>query len=91
MEVEFDPKKADANLKKHEISFEEATSCLLDPIALVRDDPDARGEVRLVLVGLSSKERLLTLCYTLRGEDTIRLISARKATAKERNNYAQGI
>lgn len=43
------------------------------------------------LVDLSSKERLLTLCYTLRGEDTIRLISARKTIAKERKNYAQGI
>lgn len=91
MKIEFDPKKAASSLKKHGLSFDEAASCLLDPLALVRDDPDAGDEVRLVLLGMSHAGRLLTVCYTLREEDTIRLISARKATKKEERYYAQGI
>lgn len=88
MRVEFDPKKAASNLKKHGVSFEEATSCLLDPLALVRNDPDARDEQRLILLGMSRVGRLLTVCYTLRDDDLIRLISARKATRKEVTSYA---
>ena len=91
MQIDFDPKKATANLKKHGVSFDEAITCLLDPLALVRDDPDARGEVRLILMGISHAGRLLTVCYTLRDEEAIRLISARKATKKEEKSYAQGI
>ncbi len=88
MRIEFDPKKAASNLKKHGVPFEDAASCLLDPLALVRADPDARGEVRLVLLGMSHTGRLLTVCYTLLDEEVIRLISARKATKKEEKNYA---
>lgn len=88
MRFEFDPKKAASNLKKHGVSFEEAASCLLDPLARVRNDPDAEGEVRLVLLGMSHEGRLLTVCYSLRGNETIRLISARKATRKEVTDYA---
>lgn len=91
MKIEFDSKKAASNLKKHGVSFDEAASCLLDPAALVRDDPDARGEVRLILLGMSHAGRLLTLCYTLRDEEVVRLISARNATKKEEKSYAQGI
>ena len=91
MQVEFDPKKAASNLRKHGVSLDEAASCLLDPFALVREDEDAQGEMRFVLVGLSGEARLLTVCYTLRDEDRIRLISARKATGKEEHQYAQGI
>lgn len=88
MRIEFDPKKAASNLKKHGVSFEEATSCLLDPLALVRSDPDARDEQRLILLGMSRAGRLLTVCYTLRDDASIRLISARKATRKEVTSYA---
>ena len=91
MRIDSDPKKSAGNLKKHGVSFEEASSCLLDPLALVRDDPDAQGEVRLLLLGLSYAGRLLTVCYTLRDEEVVRLISARKATKKEEKSYAQGI
>lgn len=91
MRIDFDPKKATSNLKKHRVSFDEAATCLLDPLALVRDDPDARGEMRLVLQGMSYTGRLLVVCYSLRDEETIRLISARRATKKEEMNYAQGI
>ncbi len=88
MEIEFDPAKARSNLKKHGISFEEAKSCLLDSSARVFEDPDARDEVRYVLIGMSEKLRLLTVVYALRDEETVRLISARKATGKEEKAYA---
>lgn len=88
MRFEFDPKKAASNLKKHGVSFEEAASRLLDPLVRVQDDPDAEGEVRLILLGMSHAGRLLTVCYSLRGDEVIRLISARKATRKEMTNYA---
>lgn len=78
-------------MKKHGVPFDEAASCLLDPLALARDDPDSEDEVRLVLLWMSHAGRLLTVCYTLRDENVIRLISARKATKKEVKYYAQGI
>jgi uncharacterized DUF497 family protein len=86
--IEFDPKKATGNLEKHGVSFEEAASCLLEPLALVNNDPDAKDELRLILLGMSQSGRLLTVCYTLRGDEAIRLISARKATKKEVSSYA---
>jgi uncharacterized DUF497 family protein len=88
MKIDFDPKKAASNLKKHEVSFDEAATSLLDPQALVREDSDAQDEMRLVLLGMSHTGRLLTVCYSLRDEEVIRLISARKATKKEEKNYA---
>jgi uncharacterized DUF497 family protein len=91
MQVEFDAKKAAANLRKHRVSLDEAAGSLLDPLALVREDPSAQGEARFVLVGISARERLLTVCYALPDEETIRLISARRATAKEKREYATGI
>lgn len=91
MKIGFDPKKAAGNLKKHGVPFDEAASCLLDPLALVQNDPDAENEMRLVLLEVSHAGLLLTLCYTLRDEETVRLISARKATKKEVKYYAQGI
>ena len=87
MEIEFDPRKAAANLRKHRVSFEEAATCLLDAHALVMEDDRSEGESRWILVGMSARARLLTVIYTLR-EDNPRLISARKATTKEANSYA---
>ena len=87
MDIEWDPAKAASNLKKHGISFEEASTALLDPNALAQPDASTTEE-RWLLVGMSSEARLVTLVYTLRGEDRIRLISARKATRKEAKHYA---
>jgi uncharacterized DUF497 family protein len=87
MKIEFDPHKAVSNLKKHGISFDEAASCLLDVQALAREDVDAEGGNRWVLLGMSAQVRLLIVVYTLRGE-SIRLISARKPTTKEVSYYA---
>ena len=88
MEIEWDAGKAAANLKKHGIRFEEAASSLLDPLALAQEDDSSEGEARWVLIGMSANARLLTVIYTLRDENRIRLISARKATRKEAAYYA---
>jgi len=87
MEIEFDPAKERLNQKKHGVGFDEAATCLLDPMALVREDGDAEGEQRFVLLGMSNAVRLLVVVYTLRGE-TVRLISARKPTKREEQSYA---
>ncbi len=88
MEIEYDPQKAKSNLKKHGISFEEAVTALYDPMALVQEDIDSAGENRWVLIGLSEQSNLLTVIYTLRNEEVIRIISARKATRSEAKYYA---
>ena len=89
MEIEYDSAKADVNLTKHDIAFEEAASALLDPQALVREDVDAEGEVRWILLGMSSQAQLLVVIYSLRDDERIRLISARKATRYEAKSYAR--
>ncbi len=88
MEIESDPIKATSNFKKHGIYFEEAATALYDPMALVQEDYDSEGENRWALVGMSNQGRLLTVVYTLRSEEIIRLISARKATRNEAKYYA---
>ncbi len=88
MKIESDPTKAVSNFKKHGVSFKEAETALYDEAALVQEDVDSVGENRWVLVGLSNKTRLLTIVYTLRNDEIIRLISARKATKKEAEYYA---
>jgi uncharacterized protein len=88
MEIEWDADKAASNLRKHGVSFEEAATALLDPMALAHEDSSAEGESRWVLLGMSAQPRLLTVVYTLRGQDRIRLISARRATRKEAGQYA---
>ena len=88
MDIEWDSDKADSNLKKHGVSFEEAATALLDPMALAQEDGSSEGEPRWVLIGMSVQLRLLTVVYALRRQDRVRLISARKATRKEAKHYA---
>jgi uncharacterized DUF497 family protein len=88
IEIEWDAAKAAANLKKHGVSFDEAATSLLDPLSLAQEDDASVGEARWVLIGMSASARLLTVAYTLRASDRIRLISARKATRKEASYYA---
>lgn len=88
MEIAWDPDKAASNLKKHGISFDEAATALLDPMALAQEDDHSRDEARWVLIGMSQEARLLAVVYTLRDEETVRLISARRATRKEAKFYA---
>lgn len=85
---EWDHRKAVANLKKHGIAFEEAQSVFFDERARLIDDPDhSEAEDRFVLLGLSSSLRLLLVCHCYRQEGVIRIISARKATARESKHY----
>lgn len=89
LSFEWDERKATANAKKHGVSFEEAKSVFVDERAKLIDDPDhSDDEDRFVLLGLSGALRLLLVCHCYRGDDNvIRLISARKASAKESNSY----
>ncbi len=89
LRFEWDARKAVANLKKHGVSFEEGKSVFVDERAKLIDDPDhSVDEDRFVLLGLSSALRLLLVCHCYRSEgNIIRLISARKATAKESRSY----
>ena len=87
----WDRAKASANLRKHGVSFEEAETVFADDNALLLDDPAHSGEEdRAVLMGLSARLRLVVVCHTLRDDGrTIRLISARKATRRERDQYLE--
>ena len=89
LRFEWDSRKSSANAKKHGVSFEEAKSVFVDERARLIDDPDhSSDENRFVLLGLSSALRLLLVCHCYRSEsDVIRIISARKATARESKSY----
>lgn len=86
MRFQYDPAKAAENLKNHQVSFADAAGVLEDPLAITVEDPDAEGEKRFVTVGLGSAGELLVVVWTERDEDC-RLISARRATRKERKQY----
>jgi uncharacterized protein len=87
MEFEWDETKAEVNLERHQVTFQEATTIFGDPMALTYDDPDhSLEEARFITLGYSSQNRLLIVSHTERGETT-RLISARKATRVERRLY----
>jgi uncharacterized DUF497 family protein len=85
----WDPKKAATNLQKHGVSFDEAISVFFDPLARIHDDPDhSIGEVREIITGLSAADRLLLVSFTERGE-TVRIINARVANARERRKHEE--
>jgi hypothetical protein len=86
---EWDERKSATNLKKHGVSFDEAKSAFYDDHARLMDDPDhSEDEDRFILLGLSSALRVLVVCHCYRSEaGVIRIISARKATARERKFY----
>jgi uncharacterized DUF497 family protein len=87
---EWDPFKAAANARKHHVSFEEAASVFLDPAALTFLDPDhSVSEDRALTIGRSVRRRVLLVAHTER-DDRIRIISARRATRREREQYEEG-
>ena len=87
MVFEWDERKAQANLKKHQVSFEEASTVFGDPLSLTIDDPvHSEEEGRFVTVGKSITGRVLIVVHSDRG-DYIRIISACKATRHERKQY----
>ena len=89
LRFEWEDKKAVANFKKHGVRFEEAKSVFVDERAKLIDDPDhSEDEDRFVLLGISSALRLLLVCHCYRSKgNVIRIISARKAIAREFKSY----
>jgi len=87
---EWDAGKARSNLKKHGVSFEEASTAFYDEHALVIDDPDhSNDEQRFLLLGLSVSVRLVVVFHCFRGaDDVIRIISARRANPAESAQYS---
>ena len=90
MSFEYDPQKAKINHQKHGVSFAEAEMVFFDPLAIHDIDPDSITEERFIAMGMGNNELLLVVIYTMRG-DIIRLISARRATKKEKKTYERGI
>ena len=94
LSFEWDKSKAQANLKKHKIGFDEARTIFNDPLLVTYlDDEHSKDENRFISIGMSSKSRLLLVVHTERQEkpDTviIRIISCRKATPLERRAYEE--
>lgn len=83
---DWDLKKAESNLRKHGIDFADAIPALEDDLGLTVED-DGEDEARFVTVGMDVLGRLLVVIYTHREEGQIRIISARKASPRERRAY----
>lgn len=90
-QFEWDPDKANSNIRKHGVAFEEAATVFGDPLAVLRGDPDhSINEMRYILLGTSVQERLLVVAFAERPPLT-RLISARQATRSERRQYEEEV
>lgn len=89
MRFDWDDQKAESNEQKHGVSFEEAETVFYDENARLMYDPEhSLEEERYILLGMSSSLRLLVVCHLYRESDElIRIISARKATKRERQQY----
>ena len=91
LRFEWDEDKAASNLRKHGLSFDEASTVFADPLAVLFDDEEhSDDEAREIAIGHTFRQRLVLVSFTERGEDLIRIISARKATKKERRDYEEG-
>ena len=91
LDFEWDETKAEANRKKHKISFKEATAVFGDVLSITMLDPDhSKAEARYITIGLSNASQLLVIAHTDR-RGKIRIISARKATKNERKKYEETI
>lgn len=91
MTFEWDARKATANLKKHHVTFEEATTVFLDPLAITFPDPDhSLDELREITIGSTIEGRIVFVSHCEVAE-RIRIISARPATQAERKHYEEGL
>lgn len=89
MEFEWDPRKDEANRRKHGVGFREATTAFGDPLAMTFPDIDhSISERRFLTIGVSASGRLLVVAHT-ENDDTIRIISARPLTRRERKFYEE--
>jgi len=85
VDYQWDSRKAQSNLRKHNVSFADAVTIFSDDFAISIED-DVQGEDRFVTIGMDALGRILVVVYTYRG-NMIRIISARKATTLEREQY----
>jgi len=90
MKITWDSVKAKSNRLKHRIFFSEVEPVFYDPDAISFEDLESKGEARYVVIGLDSLARIVVVIYTYR-ENSIRLISARKASKSEQQFYEKGI
>jgi uncharacterized DUF497 family protein len=89
LEFEWDEDKAASNQKKHRVTFEEAATVFADPLAAIFDDEVySEEEQREIIIGHSAESQLLLVCFTERA-GAIRIISARRATKRERRDYEE--
>jgi uncharacterized DUF497 family protein len=90
MRFEWDPTKAENNIRKHGVSFDEAVTVFKDPLALIFDDTaHSEQEHREIIIGMSTLRRMLLVCFVERVEDTVRIINARPATRQEIKDYEE--
>jgi uncharacterized DUF497 family protein len=90
MEFTWDPDKAESNVRRHGVSFHEASTVFGDPLSTTVPDPDhSTEEERYIIVGTSHRGRLVMVAHTEQG-DRIRIISARELTRRERRQYEEG-
>lgn len=90
MQLDWDQRKANSNLRKHALSFEEAATVFYDPLSATFDDPDhSEHESRYITIGYSSRNKLCLVVHTER-EGVLRIISARELTAQERKRHEEG-
>ena len=90
-DFEWDPRKAEANVQKHDVTFVEASSVFNDPLFITLLDSDhSENEERYITIGLSNKNRLIMIAHAERA-NRIRIISARKATKNEEKRYFEEV
>ena len=90
LRFEWDETKAETNLSKHGVGFQEAQTVFLDPLARIFDDElHSVNELREIIIGRSNDDRLLLVSFTEREIGVVRIISARCATRRERNDYEE--
>lgn len=89
MQFTWDPKKANSNAQKHGVDFREASTVFEDPLSVTFADPDhSEREQRFLIIGMSALGRVLVIAHTESG-DTVRIVSARAATPRERRFYEE--
>lgn len=92
MTFEWDARKAAANFTKHAVAFEDAATVFLDPLAITFPDPDhSKEERREITIGYTMKGHLVFVSHCEERQRRIRIISARRATRTEREQYEEGI
>jgi len=91
LRFQWDPRKAEANLAKHDVSFEEAVTVFADPLARIfSDEEHSVNELREIIIGHSAQQQLVLVNFTTTDDD-VRIFSARKASRRERKDYEENI